>query len=71
MTTQISVKVNVFFKVELDGLTGRIKFDQQGLRTGFYLQIIELKKSGLQQVITILQTENIEALRSIYYLRIF
>jgi hypothetical protein len=46
-----------FFKVELDGLTGRIKFDQQGLRTGFYLQIIELKKSGLQQVNTILQTE--------------
>ncbi len=48
--------------MELDGLTGRIKFDQQGLRTGFYLQIIELKKSGLQQVNTILQTENIAAL---------
>jgi hypothetical protein len=36
--------------VELDGLTGKIKFDEHGLRTGFHLHIIELKKSGLAQV---------------------
>ena len=40
----------ITLQVELDGLTGKLKFDQQGLRTGFYLSIIELKKSGLTQV---------------------
>jgi hypothetical protein len=43
--------------VELDGLTGKIKFDEHGLRTGFHLHIIELKKSGLAQV-NIMQEEN-------------
>ena len=35
----------------MDGLTGKVEFDQQGLRTGFRLDIIELKKSGLAQVL--------------------
>ena len=32
------------------GLTGKIKFDQHGLRTGFELDIIELKRDGLVKV---------------------
>ena len=35
----------------MDGLTGKIKFDSQGLRTDFQLEIVELKKDGLQKVI--------------------
>ena len=38
-------------QVELDGLTGRIKFDHDGLRTEFELQIVELKKHGLEKVL--------------------
>lgn len=34
----------------MTGLTGKIKFDQHGLRTDFELQIVELKKDGLVQV---------------------
>ena len=34
----------------MNGLTGRIKFDSRGLRTDFELEIVELKKSGLQKV---------------------
>ena len=34
----------------MDGLTGKIKFDSQGLRTDFQLEIVELKKDGLQKV---------------------
>ncbi len=37
-------------QVEMRGLSGRIKFDQHGLRTDFELEIIELKKDGLIQV---------------------
>ena len=36
--------------MELEGLTGKIKFDQRGLRTEFELQIVELKKHGLEKV---------------------
>ena len=31
-------------------MTGRIKFDQQGVRTEFELEIVELKKHGLEKV---------------------
>ena len=31
-------------------MTGKIKFDQQGMRTEFELQIVELKKYGLEKV---------------------
>ena len=34
----------------MDGLTGKVKFDQFGLRTDFQLEIVELKKKGLQKV---------------------
>ena len=34
----------------MDGLTGKIKFDQYGIRTDFQLEIVELKKKGLQKV---------------------
>jgi hypothetical protein len=37
-------------QVELEGLTGKIKFDTRGLRTDFELDIVELKKDGLQKV---------------------
>ena len=37
-------------KVEVEGLTGNIKFDEWGLRTEFELQIVELKKHGLEKV---------------------
>ena len=37
-------------QVEMRGLTGRIKFDQHGLRTDFTLEIVELKKDGLLKV---------------------
>ncbi len=36
--------------MELDGLTGKIKFDSRGLRVDFELEIVELKKDGLQKV---------------------
>ena len=36
--------------VEMDGLTGKVKFDQLGLRTDFTLEIVELKKQGLTKV---------------------
>ena len=36
--------------VEIDGLTGRVKFDQFGWRTDFSLDIVELHKSGLEKV---------------------
>ena len=36
--------------MELEGLTGKIKFDSRGLRSDFELDIVELKKDGLQKV---------------------
>ena len=39
-----------YFQVEMDGLTGKVKFDSQGKRTDFELEIVELKKDGLQKV---------------------
>jgi len=37
-------------KVEMEGLTGFIKFDSQGLRTFFHLSVLELGLSGLTVV---------------------
>ena len=34
----------------MNGLTGKIKFDQRGQRTDFELDIIELKRDGLTRV---------------------
>ena len=33
--------------VEMEGLTGFIKFDSQGLRTFFHLSVLELSHDGL------------------------
>jgi len=37
-------------KASPSGLSGPIKFDQHGLRTGFELEIVELKRDGLLKV---------------------
>eukprot|EP00094_Tigriopus_californicus_P003973 TCALIF_03827-PA protein Name:"Similar to GRIK2 Glutamate receptor ionotropic, kainate 2 (Macaca fascicularis)" AED:0.16 eAED:0.16 QI:0/0.7/0.45/1/0.8/0.81/11/0/556 len=42
--------ISICLKVEMQGLTGKIKFDQHGLRTDFELEITELKKDGLVKV---------------------
>ena len=42
--------VNYMKLVEMDGLTGKVKFDQRGLRTDFTLEIVELKRQGLTKV---------------------
>ena len=42
--------VNYMKLVEMDGLTGKVKFDQLGLRTDFTLEIVELKRKGLTMV---------------------
>ena len=36
--------------VKMDGLTGKVKFDKSGLRTDFTLDIVELKRHGLEKV---------------------
>ena len=43
----VTIKLSDFFQVEMEGLTGRIKFDPRGFRSDFDLEIIELKKEGL------------------------
>ena len=43
--------INYMKMVEIDGLTGRIKFDQDGQRSDFQLEIVELKKHGLDKVL--------------------
>jgi ABC-type amino acid transport substrate-binding protein len=42
--------VNLMKLEEMEGLTGKIQFDQQGLRVGFQLDVVELKKEGLTKV---------------------
>ena len=42
--------VNYMKLVEMEGLTGTVKFDQHGFRTDFRLEIVELKKHGLEKV---------------------
>ena len=36
--------------VEINGLTGKVKFDKHGIRTDFTLDIVELKRQGLEKV---------------------
>ena len=36
--------------VEMKGLTGKVKFDKHGMRTNFTLDIVELKRHGLEKV---------------------
>ena len=42
--------INYMKMADINGLTGRIKFDEDGLRTDFELEIVELKKHGLDKV---------------------
>ncbi len=35
---------------EFEGLSGRVAFDTQGLRTHFDLDIMELQKKGLESI---------------------
>jgi hypothetical protein len=44
--------VNYMKWLEMEGLTGRIRFDSLGRRTDFELEIVELKKTGLEKVRT-------------------
>lgn len=39
-----------FFQVELKGLTNLIKFDNQGFRSDFVLDIIELSPNGMRKI---------------------
>lgn len=36
--------------VEIQGLTGLIKFDQWGIRNEFVLDLVELRRGGLEKV---------------------
>ena len=36
--------------VEIQGLTGLIKFDQWGIRNEFVLDLVELRRAGLEKV---------------------
>ncbi|XP_017466908.1 PREDICTED: glutamate receptor ionotropic, kainate 2 isoform X2 [Rhagoletis zephyria] len=42
--------VNYMKSLSLSGLTGEVKFDYEGLRTDFVLDIIELSMSGMQKI---------------------
>lgn len=42
--------IHSFVQVEMQGLTGIIKFDHQGFRTDFSLDVIELSSAGLKKV---------------------
>ena len=45
------IDLTCFVQIEMNGLTGKIKFDQRGQRSDFELDIIELKRDGLTRVI--------------------
>lgn len=48
----------------MKGLTGVIKFDHQGFRSDFVLDIIELSKDGLKRIGTWNSTEGVNFTRS-------
>lgn len=37
-------------QAEIDGLSGKVKFDHSGRRTDFTLDIVELQRAGLEKV---------------------
>lgn len=39
-----------YFQVEIDGLTGLVKFDEEGFRSDFEIDILELMSHGLEKV---------------------
>jgi hypothetical protein len=42
--------LNAENQIEVDGLTGPIKFDEDGLRTNFHLNLVEMAADGLHVV---------------------
>ena len=42
--------INYMKMADINGITGRVKFDENGERTDFELEIVELKKHGLDKV---------------------
>ncbi|KAI5699759.1 hypothetical protein M8J75_008315 [Diaphorina citri] len=56
--------INYMKIVEMQGLTGTIKFDNQGFRTNFLLDVIELSKEGLVKIGTWNSTEGINFTRT-------
>ncbi|XP_073988845.1 kainate-type ionotropic glutamate receptor subunit 1D isoform X1 [Rhodnius prolixus] len=56
--------INYMKIVEMRGLTGVIKFDNQGFRSNFELEIIELTKNGLQKIGSWNSTEGINFTRT-------
>lgn len=56
--------INYMKIVEMKGLTGVIKFDHQGFRSDFSLDIVELSKDGLRKVGTWNSTEGVNYTRT-------
>lgn len=56
--------INYMKIVEMKGLTGVIKFDNQGFRSGFSLDIIELGKDGLRKIGTWNTSEGVNLTRT-------
>lgn len=54
----------LMFQVEMRGLTGVIKFDNQGFRSNFVLDIVELTKEGLTKIGTWNSTEGVNFTRT-------
>ncbi|XP_053605086.1 uncharacterized protein LOC128672163 [Plodia interpunctella] len=44
--------VNMMKSLEIDGLTGRVRFDEEGFRSNFEIDIIELQTHGFENVAT-------------------
>jgi hypothetical protein len=42
--------INYMKMTEFNGLSGLIKFDSQGLRSQFYLDVLELQPTGLEPI---------------------
>ena len=61
--------VNYIKLLEMDGLTGKVKFDKSGLRTDFTLEIMELKRHGLDKVGTWNDKEGIKFSR--YFMKTY
>ncbi|GLV43976.1 Kainate-type ionotropic glutamate receptor subunit 1D [Carabus blaptoides fortunei] len=56
--------INYMKIVEMAGLTGVIKFDHQGFRSDFVLDIVELNKDGLKKIGTWNSTEGVNFTRT-------
>ncbi|KAJ8970837.1 hypothetical protein NQ317_000711 [Molorchus minor] len=56
--------INYMKVVEMRGLTGVIKFDHQGFRSDFVLDIIELSREGLKKIGTWNSTEGVNFTRT-------